>query len=334
MEKPFFSILIAAYNVAPYIDHCLMSIRSQTFKNFEAIVIDDCSTDNTLALCKDFSNKDHRFKIIKHHKNLGLLSARKTAVNEANGEFILFVDGDDSLADPTVLNELHKKVTSIDSDIYRFNIKTNGSNKKQIKKWNKALNRKTQTRKSSLEILSDYFETRAHSWNLWACCYKATLIKTAYSKVVNEYFNSCEDGYTSFIIASYANSYVHIDTPPIYAYTIGTGMSTQKISIDSLVKSSREYDCIKWLHKFIEESNFPNKEKHLHFLNCFEEHLAKLFVDRLLSLDSIDLNRLLKSKEKLPCSNTILSQIIIKSQKKAIENLPNVILTKITSLLK
>lgn len=94
IEKPLISIIVPVYNVELYINDCLNSIRKQTYKNIEIIVVEDLSTDGSKkALQPHF--KDKRVKLIQHEKNSGLSSARNTGIEEAKGEYMIFVDSDD-----------------------------------------------------------------------------------------------------------------------------------------------------------------------------------------------------------------------------------------------
>ena len=73
------SIGIPVYNVEKYLRECLDSITNQTFKNFEAIIVDDGSTDNSFVICQEYVAKDSRFKLI-HQENKGLAGARNTCL--------------------------------------------------------------------------------------------------------------------------------------------------------------------------------------------------------------------------------------------------------------
>ena len=92
------SIIIPAYNIAPYIARCLESVTSQSLKNIEIIVIDDGSSDNTVEIIKSYAYKDERIQLIQK-ANGGVTSARLTGVHYAEGEYIGFVDGDDMIED-------------------------------------------------------------------------------------------------------------------------------------------------------------------------------------------------------------------------------------------
>ena len=81
MKKPIkVSVLIPAYNVEHYIDQCLTSVMDQTLREIEIIVVDDCSTDLTLAHIEAAAETDSRIRIIRHEKNLKQLQSRKDAI--------------------------------------------------------------------------------------------------------------------------------------------------------------------------------------------------------------------------------------------------------------
>lgn len=95
--KPLLSIIIPVYNSEDYIEDCLNSISNQSFRDFEVILIDDGSIDNSYRICACFSEKDIRFRIISQaHK--GVSATRNKGIREAQGRYIAFVDSDDYLA--------------------------------------------------------------------------------------------------------------------------------------------------------------------------------------------------------------------------------------------
>lgn len=90
-----FSIIIPVYNVAPYLRECLDSVLAQTFTDWEAICIDDGSTDGSGAILDEYAAKDKRFRVI-HQKNAGVGAARNLGIDTAGGEYVTFLDGDDA----------------------------------------------------------------------------------------------------------------------------------------------------------------------------------------------------------------------------------------------
>lgn len=88
------SIIVPIYNSELYIEKCLSSILSQSYKNIEVILIDDGSTDKSLEICYEFARSDNRI-IVKHTVNQGALKARIEGIKIATGELVIFVDSDD-----------------------------------------------------------------------------------------------------------------------------------------------------------------------------------------------------------------------------------------------
>lgn len=107
-EKLRFTIAISSYNIEKYIKRAIDSVLNQEFTNYEIIVVDDCSTDNTVEKIKQCQNKKIRF--FENERNTGTAGrSRNVAIENAQGEYIIFLDGDDTLYD----NQTLKKIDSI-----------------------------------------------------------------------------------------------------------------------------------------------------------------------------------------------------------------------------
>src|SRR6476646_10196463 len=89
------SVLMTAYNREKYIAEAVESVLASTYTNFELIVVDDGSTDNTVTIAKSFEARDYRIKLYINEKNLGDYPNRNKAAGYASGEYIVFVDSDD-----------------------------------------------------------------------------------------------------------------------------------------------------------------------------------------------------------------------------------------------
>lgn len=92
------TIAMSVYNVARYVRQALDSVLAQTYKDFELLVIDDCSKDDTWQILEEYAAKDNRIRLIKQEKNKGLSVSRNRAIAEAKGEYLLMLDGDDLFA--------------------------------------------------------------------------------------------------------------------------------------------------------------------------------------------------------------------------------------------
>ncbi|MHC8518564.1 glycosyltransferase family 2 protein [Weissella confusa] len=105
---PFFSIVVPAYNVENYIGKTLESIKNQEFTDFEAIIVDDGSTDETYLKIQDMVASDDRFTLIRQ-LNKGLSGARNAGIDRIRGRFVLFIDGDDYIHQ-ALLSRAHKMI--------------------------------------------------------------------------------------------------------------------------------------------------------------------------------------------------------------------------------
>lgn len=94
---PVISVIVPVYNVEKYLHQCIESILSQTFEEFELLLIDDGSIDNSGKICDEYAEKDSRIKVIHQH-NQGQAKARNVGIDAAGGEWVAFVDSDDYIA--------------------------------------------------------------------------------------------------------------------------------------------------------------------------------------------------------------------------------------------
>lgn len=109
------SIIVPIYNAEKYLGECVDSILGQTYENFELILVDDGSSDNSGKICDEYAAKHERIKVI-HKENGGVSSARNTGLDNAKGEYITFVDSDDTI-DKQYLELMYKRIIETDSDM-------------------------------------------------------------------------------------------------------------------------------------------------------------------------------------------------------------------------
>ncbi len=112
---PKVSIIIPVYNVKDYLKKCVNSVISQTYKDFEIILVDDGSTDDSPAICDDYAKQDNRVKVI-HKQNGGQGDARNVGIDIAEGEYIIFVDSDDYISEK-MLEETVTRAEKYDADM-------------------------------------------------------------------------------------------------------------------------------------------------------------------------------------------------------------------------
>lgn len=179
---PDISIIVPVYNAEKYIHRCIDSLLAQTFSNFELLLVDDGSPDNSGAICDEYAKKDDRIKVF-HKENGGVASARQFGIDNACGEYTIHADPDD-WAEPGMLEELYKKAKETDADmvICDFYVDTL---KESVYRSQKV------SAETSQEVLDDLLFHRLHGslWNklILLACY------TDFNVRFVEKLNYCED---------------------------------------------------------------------------------------------------------------------------------------------
>ena len=128
MENELISVIVPIYNVENYLRMCLDSIQNQTYKNFECLLINDGSPDNSAEICREYAAKDSRFRYFEK-ENGGVSSARNLGIERSEGVYITFVDSDDWV-EPDYLEVLYSIIVQEKADISvstykQFNTKEN-----------------------------------------------------------------------------------------------------------------------------------------------------------------------------------------------------------------
>ena len=121
----FFSVIVPIYNIEKYLSRCIDSVLSQTFADFELILVDDGSPDSCPKICDEYLKKDPRIKVI-HKENGGLVSARQAGISEAQGDYIFNLDGDDAIT-PDALMTAYQIIldTKVDLVSFSYRVYTN-----------------------------------------------------------------------------------------------------------------------------------------------------------------------------------------------------------------
>lgn len=217
------SIIIPVYNVELYIETCLKSVLNQKYSDLEIIIVDDCGSDNSITIAENIINNysgEFNIKIIHHSKNRGLSAARNTGIINANGDYLFFLDSDDSIPENSIkyLVECLKSAKEVDFVIGQMEVQ--GSHIKYPLKATKSIN-------NNDEILTSYLK---NEWYAMAC---NKLINKNFIKENNLYFTEGllhEDEDFSFRLAYKANKMCccYFTT---YYYRINNNSITQNKSI-------------------------------------------------------------------------------------------------------
>ena len=115
--QPKISIYLPIYNSGIYLERSIGSLQKQTLKDIEIIAVNDCSTDNSYNILKNFASKDERIKIFNSTENRGLLYARAMGIINSNGEYIMDLDPDDEISNENDLEYLYLNTNNSQIDI-------------------------------------------------------------------------------------------------------------------------------------------------------------------------------------------------------------------------
>lgn len=125
------SVIMPVYNIEKYLAQSVESVLNQSFSDFELIILDDKSQDNTLAVAKKYAEKDSRIKIIELEVHQKQGAGRNRGIAEAKGDYIMFLDGDD-IARAEFLEKMYKAITKADADIAMCKFETLDDKTKKI----------------------------------------------------------------------------------------------------------------------------------------------------------------------------------------------------------
>lgn len=164
------SVIIPIYNGEKYIKKCIQGIQRQTLREFEVLLINDGSMDNSGQVCDYLSKGDNRLKVI-HQKNLGVSKARNKGINEANGNYICFIDCDDYI-ESNYLESLYNACIKNDADISMCSVKSINENNKVI-----SIKKMEERNYSSIEALEELFQFRNLNWGPCGKLFSKNLLK-------------------------------------------------------------------------------------------------------------------------------------------------------------
>lgn len=261
----FFSIIVPVYNVEEYLRDCIDSVLSQTYTDYELILVDDGSTDQSGDICDEYHSCDKRVRVI-HKENGGQSSARNLGVDLAHGEFIAFLDSDDMFSDNCFLQEVYDAIDdSTEVVVYRYSkLFENG----EIEEVRANLSNINCNNKSVL--LSELVQRDAFFCSCWSKCVRTSVLKNGIRFDVN---SSCEDMDWYYSVVSKANSFKTIDKPYVL-------YRQRANSVTSTFKKQNFEDFIsvisRWYAIFLGIEN--ETEKHVMLSS-----LAKLYCNLLIS---------------------------------------------------
>lgn len=174
------SVIVPIYNVRDYLIQCINSIQSQTYRNIEIVLVDDGSNDGSGGICDIFAGSDQRIKVI-HQINQGVMAARRSGVENANGEYIGFVDGDDYI-EPNMFEMLTNEILKTRSDFVHCGYWEEGAAVEPLRKEIiNFSNNKIEFIKNAI-LGEKYYITPS----IWSKLFRAELIRKSFSQIPDD----------------------------------------------------------------------------------------------------------------------------------------------------
>ncbi|MFG6336374.1 MAG: glycosyltransferase [Lachnospiraceae bacterium] len=237
-REDLISVIVPVYNVAKYLDACIVSIQKQTYAHLEILLIDDGSVDESGSICDRYALKDKRIRVI-HQKNAGLSAARNRGISVCKGEYIAFVDSDDFI-DKNFVESMYKVMIESESDLVCMEavIFYDGDEKKIYSYWNQIEDQKEQyTVYSSEQMLKIALYQKLSVTNAQLKLYRKKLFQNIQFPVGRYY----EDLATTYLFILCSNQ-VAVINHRLYAYRF------RQSSIMTSTFNDKCLDCV-WVGK-------------------------------------------------------------------------------------
>jgi glycosyltransferase involved in cell wall biosynthesis len=269
----YFSVVIPLYNKEAYVAQTLNSVLNQTYQNFEVIIVNDCSTDNSLSVVEKID--DSKFKIINHNKNKGLSASRNTGINAATHPYIAFLDADDYW-DSTYLETIGNLIKEYpDESVFATHYRENFKGKFFVPK-----SKLPSSTKGKSVVINDFFKINLGRLILTQSC--IVIHKSIFKKVgyYDEDVTFAED-IDFYIRCFFAYNLAYYND---ICHTQNTGLS------GSLTQSSTKNKIYPLLEKYLGEPK--SLEKFIHFnMYCFCQKIKseKRFDEMKIFRKKIDL---------------------------------------------
>ncbi|HEF8085151.1 TPA: glycosyltransferase, partial [Campylobacter jejuni] len=227
-----------------YIARAIESCINQTFKNIEIIVVDDCGSDKSIDIVKEYAKKDDRIKIIHNEENLKLLRARYEGVKVANSPYIMFLDPDDYL-ELNACEECMKILKNNEIDLLFFNAFVLENNNKIERKLN--FQEKCYVKK---DFLKELLKTKNLFWTVWAKVIKKELYLKAVGLISleNAKINMAEDVLLYYPLINISNTIFHL-SKNLYNYQINNFSITKTLTLQNIKTNIQEQDNVLYLLK-------------------------------------------------------------------------------------
>ena len=252
---PLFSIVVTAYNNDAYLPGCLNSLVTQTFQDWECVVVNDASPDSTSEIAHRFADSDSRFKVVDLLENRGLHLARKAGLAECVGEYVIFLDADDEFGCKG-LAEMAEFVKSHPVDMVHFgiNVIADGVSDEAGREFSDYVNLPFPDCGRD-ELLKGVFAKDGgykQDWRVTQRAYSAEVARKAFDAMTENRLSRAEDCYEFLVLADKAANQYTVNDIRLLDYHYGRGVTgTSEISAEAFNRFADEFHaCIEELKAY------------------------------------------------------------------------------------
>ena len=275
--QPAVSLIVPVYNTEKYLPETMRSLCAQTLEDLEIICIDDCSTDASLNIMRDFAARDPRVRVIANSQNVGATLSRKRGVCQCRGEFVMFADGDDLLL-PECCERALELIRRNPCDILQFNVK------RLVDGVLSESNRTLTPYPGRIErspLIEPWLCELKFCHTIWGKIYRKELCRRAVEQIPDTPFTcALEDYYMFFIIGFFARSYYGVPEEKLYIYREGVGIAK---NVELVLRSVKFLPA---LADFLRRQNAL--ETHKKMLNLVAWRLRENAVSTLLATRKLE----------------------------------------------
>ncbi|MBE6470031.1 MAG: DUF4422 domain-containing protein [Coriobacteriaceae bacterium] len=256
---PRFTICIPSYRDLEYLPACLDSVLTQSFADVEAVVVDDGSGDGTAEFLQTRAKEDTRLRLILKTENAGLHRARIAAVEQAQGDYILFLDSDDELP-AGFLKKLDEALETCPAEVLHYGIDVIGSgfSEQECSSFEGYVNRDVEWLKGH-DILRAAFSPSAgfrQDWRITQRAYSRELAQRAFASMSDLRLEHAEDAYESFVLLAFATDQVTRNDLIGLKYFYGRGLNNAEIlTVEDFASIVGHFwECLGEIERFVVEN--------------------------------------------------------------------------------
>lgn len=259
------SVIIAAHNKEKDIAACVESVLAQTLEDIEAVVVNDASTDQTLAVLEQLRALDSRVKIVNETQNQGTLCTRSNGFKASTGEYIMYLDGDDRYA-PDACEKAYRAIVEKNVDVVQFGVEVMTEDPERyrgvIESMENGLFAVVPHRVVTIGeggLMGTQTVSETISLTIWNKIYKREIVEKTEADMPDTYMVMAEDWTFSFVALANCHSYDYIEDR-LYQYNFGGGVSTSRELPESKMNAlAKMYFGYQFLTEWAQKHNAAEK---------------------------------------------------------------------------